>query len=380
MKEIIGSNTTSFKRGDEGKIYNYLRDNHKNFDLNPLGVLVSYLKRIEGLKIGNFEVGIKTRELDKLYKLEEINQILPSLKVIAEKKPVLILVDELDRGWDASEDAKAFVAGLFEAAISINSQMNLGIRVLLSLRKELYVSIPALYDDAQKYRDIIETIEWDEESLRELIGKRIAASVPELEGLSDEEKWNEVFPETLQYRQTKSFKYVVDRTLYRPREIIEFCTTIQEAAIKQRKKIFTYDILGNAESIYSEVRLKDIAAEYKFQYPGLENVFETFRGLFYNFERDALEFHCLRIIERELNVRNADEWCSNLAPNDLIQTLWEVGFIRAYAVGGIRTLSSSGSQYVGSHQIASLPLINITRFQVHHMFRTYLSMKEGTQN
>ena len=28
--------------------------------------------------------------------------------------------------------------------------------------QELYDSIPALYDDAQKYRDIIETIRWDE--------------------------------------------------------------------------------------------------------------------------------------------------------------------------------------------------------------------------
>jgi hypothetical protein len=379
MKEIIGSDTRTFKRGDAAKIYNYLRDNHKNFDINPMGALVSYLKRIEAFKIGNFEVGLRVKELDGLYKLEEINQLLPALENIAAKRPVLILVDELDRGWDASEDSKSFVAGLFEAAVSINGKMNNNIRVLLSLRKELYNSIPAMYDDAQKYRDILETIEWDEETLRELISKRILVSFPELASLSDEEIWNAVFPETLEYRQTKSFKYVVDRTLYRPREIIEFCKTIQDAAIKHNTQVFSYDILSDAETKYSEARLKDIAAEYKFQYPGLENVFETFRGMFYNFEREALEFHCLRIVEKDFNVKEASSWCSDVTENDLIQILWDVGFLRAYAVGGIKSLRTSGSLYAGSHQITSLPLTNINRFQVHQMFRTYLSMKEGSQ-
>ncbi|WP_261557897.1 hypothetical protein [Frankia tisae] len=31
-----------------------------------------------------------------------------------------VLVGELGRGWDASEDSQAFVAGLFQACMSIN--------------------------------------------------------------------------------------------------------------------------------------------------------------------------------------------------------------------------------------------------------------------
>ena len=69
----------------------------------------------------------------------------------------MVLVDELDRGWDSSEDARAFVSGLFQACVSMN-EVRPNLRVYVSLRQELYDDIPALYEDAQKYRDLLETI------------------------------------------------------------------------------------------------------------------------------------------------------------------------------------------------------------------------------
>jgi len=366
------------KRGSALKIYNYLRDNHANIDIHPIGALVSYLKRLEGIKLGKFEGGLKTRELQKLYRLEEIHHLLDDLKSITVQKPVLLLVDELDRGWDASEDAKAFVAGLFHAALTINTKMP-NIRVLLSLRKELYNSIPSLYEDAQKVRDIIEVIEWDEKSLLELISRRISVSLPREKLRSNTELWNTIFTETLDYRQTNSFNYVVDRTLYRPREIIQFCESIRENAISSDiSPPLNYDTISDAEIVYSEMRLKDIASEYRFEYPGLEDIFETFRGLPYSFDRDGLEFHCLQIIEEDLSVGEAKSWCSYYDIDDMIRTLWQVGFLRAQTIGGLKARRRSGSSYLGSHQISNLNLININRFYVHQMFRTYLGMKEGT--
>ncbi len=76
---------------------------------------------MESIKIGKYEASVKARELEKLYKLEEIHHLLPALTEIAASRRVIVLVDELDRGWDSSEDARAFVAPLFQASISINS-------------------------------------------------------------------------------------------------------------------------------------------------------------------------------------------------------------------------------------------------------------------
>lgn len=283
------------KTKDANQVYKYLRDNHSGVDKSPLGALISYLKRMEGIKLGKYEAGIKTRELERLYRLEEITGLLPSLATMCERKRVVVLVDELDRGWDASEDARAFVAGLFQACVSIN-QVSGGLRIYMSLRQELYDNIPELYEDAQKYRDLLEVISWDESLLLQLVSNRIRYSLPELAHLDDEQAWSGVFSETLQYRQNKSFNYMVDRTLYRPRELISFCT---EAADVSRKRSLSppidYAVLSEAELAYSEARAKDVAAEYRFQYPGLLDVFEVFRGLPYTMSRTELEERCLAL-------------------------------------------------------------------------------------
>jgi hypothetical protein len=187
------------KTGDGAKIYKYIRDNHATLDRNPIAALISYLKRIEGFKIGTVGIKLKTTELAKLYKLEEIYQLMPALKNVCARRKIFVFVDELDRGWDSSEDARAFVAGLFQACVSINEQIE-NVTVYVSLRRELYDSIPALYDDAQKYRDIIEIITWDEPTLLSLMAKRIKHGIPELSEADDETCWHSVFSETLQYR------------------------------------------------------------------------------------------------------------------------------------------------------------------------------------
>lgn len=375
MKSV--TNAKGLKTEASKKIYRYLRDNHDNTDVNPLGILISRLKRLEGIKIGRYEASVKARELERLYKLEEINQLLDSLENICSERNVVVLIDELDRGWDASEDAKAFVAGLFQAATAIPLRTP-SIRVLISLRRELYESIPSLYEDAQKVRDIIEVIEWDEPNLLQLISQRIVHSFTELSPLEADQVWEAIFSQTLDYRKTKSFNYIVDRTLYRPREILQFCIDVRNYMIEEDERPpATYQHITEAEHSYSQERTKDIAAEYRFQFPGLLSVLETFRGLSYAFTREEIEFHCLQLATAERRITpEAFEWCENLDPDTLIEALWQVGFLRALAVGGVKARRRSGSSYIGSHQVSSLSLNNVQRFHVHPMFRAHLALKE----
>jgi hypothetical protein len=364
------------KTGSAGKIYEYLRDQHSGEQANPIATMISYLKRMEGIKVGKYEASLRSKELLRLYRLEEIEPLLPCIAEVCERQKVVVLVDELDRGWDASEDAKAFVAGLFQAAVSIN-ELTRPVRVLVTLRKELYDSIPSLYEDAQKYRDVMEAVNWDEPMLLELVAKRIRHTVPKLTSASDSECWNSVFAETLDYRQAKSFNYLVDRTLYRPREIIQFCTDALEESRSTEIWPIEYRLISQAERGYSEARTNDISAEYRFQYPGLSSIFDVFRGRSYGFRRDELELLCLGITTGEYGLSGDATWVKNQEPELLIEILWRIGFLRAQAVGGIKALRRSGSSYVGPHQLSNLNLRNIPRFQVHPMFRAYLGMKEA---
>ena len=363
------------KTGSAARVYEYLRDNVHGSQDSPIAVLISYLKRIEGFKIGSVEASLKTVELAKLYKLQEIEPLIPCIRDLLEKRPVIVLVDELDKGWDNSEDAKAFVSGLFQAAISLN-ELSHKLTVYISLRQELYDSIPALYDDTQKYRDLIETIRWDEPSLLAVAARRIRHSYPELENASDEGSWNTVFAETLRYRKARSFNYLVDRTLYRPRELIQFCSDAVQEAKPQNAVPIDYGVVSRVELDYSAARQKDISSEYRFQFPGLESVFEVFRGRVYLFERTELEMLALSICTGELRTDASAKWVLDQDPDFLIDVLWRVGFLRARAVGGLKALRRSGSSYVGPHQVATLNLRTVSHFQVHPMFRAALGMRE----
>jgi energy-coupling factor transporter ATP-binding protein EcfA2 len=134
MKELTHAGP-SFKSGSAGKIYKFLRDNFKGEQPSPIAVLVSYLKRMESIKIGSYEAALKTKQLTSLYRLEEVTELFPAVDDLCERRKVVILVDELDRGWDASEDAKAFVGGLVQAALSINDRHR-NLTVFVSLRKD----------------------------------------------------------------------------------------------------------------------------------------------------------------------------------------------------------------------------------------------------
>jgi hypothetical protein len=363
------------KAGGAGKVYAYLRDHHKGFQDNPMAVLISYVKRFEGIKVGKYEASLKARELQRLYGLEELDDLMEPIKSVLRERPTAVFVDELDRGWDASEDAQAFVAGLFQACNWLNN-LSSDLRVYVSLRQELYHSIPALYDDAQKYRDVMEMIQWDEASLRKLIAQRIRYSVEALREASDEEAWNSVFSETLDYRRANSFNYLVDRTLYRPREIIQFCSESIEQALDQGNELVDYRDISRAEASYGRSRIEDIASEYRFQYPGLAQVFEAFRGNTYTFGRDELELLCLEVVEGEYPLPDEAAWVRSQSHEFLIEVLWQIGFLQAWVVGGIKGVRRSGSQYLGPHQISNLNLMQIPRFQVHQMFRVPLGLKE----
>ena len=373
MKEV-SKKRTHFKKGAANGIYRYIRDNHSNPQASKLSALVSYLKRLEGVKIGKYEASFKARELEKLYKLEELYHLLPSLREIASSRRIIVLVDELDRGWDSSEDARAFVAGLFQACISVNS-LHDNMRVYMSLRQELYDDVPELYDDAQKYRDLIESLRWNESSLLKLIARRVRHSMPALAAADDETCWDSLFAAAPGSRGYGSFRYMIDRTLCRPREIIQFCTQAIECCRESNLGIPVKHVaVREAEGIYSGERAKDIAAEHRFQYPGLLGVLEAFRGRGQSLRREELEFLCLELITGEIPCGGTGTWLTDCTQNSLIEILWNVGFLRAEAVPGNGVSKSGGNSYLGAYQVRHLNIAATQRFQVHPMFHAYLDI------
>lgn len=376
MKKIVQSKS-GLHAGAFAGIYKYLRDNHYLRSLNPVGALISYIKRIEGVQIGHFSAGIKARELEKLYDLEEVHSLLPELRLAANRKPVIVLIDELDKGFDNSKEARAFVAGIFRAARDINGK-NIKIKVLLSLRFELYESIPSIYDDAQKIRDQVELIQWTPNALLQLIARRIAVGNGIDPKTPDKKIWTKVFPNShVSPTRFNSFNFIVDRTLLRPRDLVLFCEAARTEAINrgQTAKVDARSVLA-AEARYSEERYRDLISENRFQYADLGRIFGTFRGGQRVMERDEILFHLLRISEGELEIGQAKSWTYGIEPEVLARILWSVGFLRVRPPKASHLKGGHSRKFLGEYQLGSIGLGSVRRFQIHPAFWRYLELQK----
>jgi hypothetical protein len=243
--------------------------------------------------------------------------------------------------------------------------------VYISLRGELFNSIPELYDYAQKYRDLFEIITWDRDDLEELIALRIRHFVPELRDASRFECWAAVFSDP-----RRAYRFMLERSLYRPREIITYATLALEQARRTGRRLpISEKVLYDVELDYSTDRMKDIAAEYRFQFPGLLSVFASFRGRQTRWVRDALEYHCLELSEGVREIADkAHPWVKSADPDFLVDVLWQVGFLRVSdaSVTDLRRYTSWPS---GSREDLNISLRSVKEFAVHPMFRSSLGIK-----
>ena len=362
------------------RIKAFLRDNADEHLLSPVDLLVKFLKKfgsVSRLTLDGIHFEDKSSQLEQLYKLDNLKHIIPSIAELTKHSKVLILFDELDHGWDASDDARQFIAGLFRAAIQINQQFPY-IDIFITIREEIYQNIPELYDDAQKIRDIIEHVRWTPEELKIVIAQRIKHALDtyldqRMLSPDPDKLWEYIFEKEFGESGVSTFSYIVDRTLYRPRELIFFVNECLKAHNKKEK--IGWETIEKVERGYSKNRLEDIASEYKFQNNGLREVFETFRLSAIKWDRATLEEHWLEIVEGVKPCPGAKEWLNeSSSPDKLIAVLWNVGFLRAFMKIGQEPAPEDEPYFAGYHQEPTLNTALIGHFDIHPMFRSHLGI------
>ena len=362
------------------KIRAFLRDNAEEHISAPIDLLVGLLKKftdVSKVSLEGVQFSDKTSQLDRFYRLDNLAGVTPAIQALSEETRVLILFDELDHGWDSSDDARQFIAGLFKAANQINQQFP-GIDILITIREEIFHNIPELYEDAQKIRDIIEHIRWTPEELQSLIGQRIKYALENVLGKRvkasrPEALWGMIFSDAITEKEIPTYKYIIDRTMCRPRELIFFVNECLK--IHNIEEKVDPETIRSVELSYSGNRHEDISAEFKFQYPGLREVFETFRMEDVQWERAAIEEHWLEIVEGLRRCPEATTWLNaDSSPDKFIEALWKVGFLRAFMKMGKVPSEADEQYFVGYYQQPTLNIAMINYFDIHPMFRSHLGI------
>tara|TARA_R100000365_G_scaffold1789_1_gene5959 strand:- start:36 stop:1226 length:1191 start_codon:yes stop_codon:yes gene_type:complete len=138
------------------------------------------------------------------------------------QKSHYILIDQLDERWLDDNLKYRMINSLVEALQKFRPIRNL--KIIVALRTDVIERSMQENKDSsfqrEKFRDYIININWDEGQLKELINKRIAYTFRRKYEPQRQVLFEDVFEKNI--KNEKPFKYLADRTLLRPRDIIAF--------------------------------------------------------------------------------------------------------------------------------------------------------------
>ena len=320
------------------QIRKYLLDHgHLGSELSLFERFVAYLRRVTKLrgKIGptEAEIGLDGgQELENFFKMDELLGLLPSLRRILRRRPFTVLVDELDQSWNNSETANRFLVSLLTAAIQLRG-IDSNLHVVVFLRSEIFDLLKPTIAQLDKLRSDIEEIRWSSRELTNLIVSRAFYSLGiDPERSAAELALSALFPGVISTIGVSPFDYIMSRTSFRPRELIQFANLALRLAIQMELSEISDDIILRAEEEFSVWKLEYIVSENLFIYPRLDMLLDQFRGGPRRISYGTLNSLLTGILLEADCEETAPDWLrTGLEPPKLIELLSAGGYWRREA-------------------------------------------------
>lgn len=297
----------------------------------------------EGLRIGEQLDIVETR----------LRQALVELQCPAGHGTLIIIVDQLEKIWSNDEDSDDMVIGLLSAAKHISAVFP-NVRCVVCVRSDIYDSLQ--FAERDKFRGDEMRIDWSPHTLVDMLVARAAASLGA--PLTSEELFGVCFTDTVQGRPTTL--YLVERTLMRPRELIQLANLCRDTAAKNgHSRILEADIL-EAEVQYSVWKIQDLVTEYALTYPFLNDLLVLFQSAPYLVKRSDLADR-MGTLAATLSARY-QRFADVFTPSGVATVLYGIGFL------GVRRNEAFAYSYEGG-----LPLDGDEQeFCLHPCFRQAL--------
>jgi hypothetical protein len=332
---------------------------------DSVSIMDSWIKsNIDTNSIFNFATKeISTELLEELPNSKEninVNLIRETLN----QKKIHVLIDDLDFLWDNSVWCQNYISGLIECAFDLNSTSK--ISVTLFIREDIFTVIETKFHRIDNMRSLIENIVWTPILLKQLIARRIQTYFDLTPAKFKNDYWYFVFPWTV--NNFDSFKYMVERTQLRPREIVQFCDKSYEISTRYKKKSVADLDITQAEKTYSDWKLSDLCSEYVTQYRDLLKLFKAFAGVKYDYPKNEI----IGIIDSVLKSNQIGRAYQNetqpLFSNEMLQFLYDCGFLRAKVIDP----STGKKVYRGSSTFKNFNLHMVDEFDIHPAYRRAL--------
>lgn len=235
-------------------------------------------------KIASKEIERETTTIEAKHKAEsiinnsQVEELIEIVKIMKDElfinhqKKFYIVVDNLDLEWIDDEIRYELIGAMIEV-IKEFRQMQ-GVKIIISLRENLneivFSGIKNNGGQREKFKPLFSDLEWTKEDLESLLNKRLLQ-------LSDKQlSIINAFYATRRENST-GFDYILERSFYRPRDIISFVNhAIKNAG---NKEYFTKDIIAKAEPSYSLERFQALEDEWSENFGSIKIICEFLRGI-----------------------------------------------------------------------------------------------------
>lgn len=250
-----------------------------------VGAILDWLRRVRRVELpsipgfanlGAMELADTTRGvLD-----HETSRLLSDLEELifayADTNSLVVLIDRLDDAWDGSLDSLRLIGGAVRAARHYSNRLakpNTIAPVIVFLRTDLWDAIE--FNDKNKASQDVIFLDWTEPELSSVIDERIRAST----GLSSGEGWKAIFTQEEMRQRASSQRYMLKRTLGRPRDIIAFAAFAQERALTNgHTRVESQDIY-EAEIRFSKHLLDELRDEIGHHVADMTSVINAIKAL-----------------------------------------------------------------------------------------------------
>lgn len=204
---------------------------------------------------------------DQLAQLGHVLELLSEYDTHKASGSFFILIDRLDDKWVDESIRFKMIRALIETLRTFRKIRSL--KIVVSLRTDVIERVMQDNSDAgfqrEKYDDYFVNIEWSKELLWSLIEKRISYLYRK-KYTKDNVHFNDIFRHKIKHKEP--FDYILERTLYRPRDIISFCNNCLEAS--EGKIEIRPRNIENAELKYSIIRRQALVEEWQSCIPSLD--------------------------------------------------------------------------------------------------------------
>lgn len=259
------------------------------------------------------------------FELNRLQQAISST-LQALNKSAVFLFDNLDEGWTPTDISTAILGGLAVAVADLrDSQAE--IYGILFVRDNIFRALAALDMDFSRH---IEgntlRLHWDEASLLHIVTERLRHRLSLQKVENDMKVWNRFAQRALNGRD--GFKYCLQHTLYRPRDILVLLNQAFVLAARGERNMIIEDDIETAAKQISKDRLTDLKNEYAYVFPGLDFIIQAFKGRQAYSNYNEVVAYLDNIIEEN---PYTDQKASDLAVlgsgKALLHALYSVGFV-----------------------------------------------------